>query len=370
MDGNTIIKIFGVLLLSSFLPLTAYLFYSNYLPNKGATSRKLLEALKLQQSAAHELITIVDDNYSARDYIFPVAFATLLCVLWSVTMLFGADMELASKPHLLLAGSQALFIDGNTNLPPELIDYQQISLLVMILSMLGAYIWALQNVLVRFTIVDLPPSTYFSVAIRMLLATFVALMVRFLWVEGSTQNTEASTAQAIVADGSLNMLLVFAFFSGMFPERAIQYLKEKVPLFSRNLDRSKSDDLPLSMIEGINMFHKVRLAEIGIDNAQNLAETNLVELLIRTPFRPKRVIDWIGQAKLYVYFKSDIEKLRSLGIRTIFDYKKIDPDNGQMAAIANESELSPTLLQNVLNQIKDDTMLDNLENAIQELKAF
>src|SRR6266487_5574137 len=84
---------------------------------------------------------------------------------------------------------------------------------------------------------------------------------------------------------------------------------------------NRADDLPLEMIEGINIAHKIRLNEIGIDNAQNLAEANLLELLIRTPFKPRLLIDWIGQARLYIYFKNDIVNLRKSGIRTIIDLK-------------------------------------------------
>jgi hypothetical protein len=59
------------------------------------------------------------------------------------------------------------------------------------------------------------------------------------------------------------------------------------------------------MIEGINVFHKVRLGEVGIDNVQNLAEANVIGLLLKTPFNPSQLIDWIAQAKLYLYFKDD-----------------------------------------------------------------
>lgn len=370
MDGNLLLKFFGVILLSSFLPLTAYLFNSNYLPNKKENYNKLLKALDLKASDTCDLITIVEDKYSGKDYFFPVGFVTLLCVLWSVTLLFGADLELAKKPHILLSGSQVLSVDDISNLPKKIVDYQQISMLVMLLSMLGAYLWAMQNIIVRLTTVDLPPPTYFSIAIRMLLATFVALMIRFMWGSPEVDNGLQQSAQFLPGDGNYDALLVFSFLSGMFPERAIQYLKDKIPTFSKRFDNSKSDDLPLSMIEGINMFHKVRLAEIGIDNAQNLAETNLVEILIRTPFRPKRVIDWIAQSWLYIYFKSDIKQLRAIGIRTIFDYKITAKDEKKLKEIAEATELSELQLSNVYNQIKDNTILIDLENASSKLKVI
>ena len=367
MDGNFWIKVFGVILLSSFMPLTAYSFYSYCLPGKGKNYKQIVEALGLQSSGANALITTVEQEYRLRDYIFPVSFATLLCVLWSVSLLFGADLKLTEQHHFLLSGIHALYVGQSTTLTNNTIAYQEISLLVMLLSMLGAYIWSLQNVLVRLTTIDLPPSTYFSVAIRMLLATFVALMIRFIWPDPETGAVTAGLEA--LNNSSYDFLLVFAFLSGMFPERAIQYLKEKIPTFSSKREK-ESDALPLSMIEGINMFHKVRLAEIGIDNAQNLAEANLVEILVRTPFKPKRVIDWIAQAKLYVYFKSDVEQLRKLGIRTIFDFKIIAKDENKITQIADSSELSIIQLSNVYEQIKSDDMLTKLQNASSALNVL
>ncbi len=211
MWGDLLLKFFGVVLLSSFLPLTAFLFYSNYLPNKKENYNKLLKALDLKATDTCDLLTIVEDKYSRKDYVFPVAFATLLCILWSVTLLFGADLELAKKPHILLSGSQVLSVDNISNLPKRVIDYQQISLLVMLLSMLGAYLWAMQNIIVRLTTVDLPPPTYLSVAIRMLLATFIALMVRFLWASPEAVNGLQQPAQFLPGDGNYDALLVVSF---------------------------------------------------------------------------------------------------------------------------------------------------------------
>lgn len=362
---NFWIKLFSVIFLSSFMPLTAYSFYSYCLPRKGKDYKHLIEALGLQSAGANALLTTVDEEYSLRDYIFPVSFATMLCILWSVALLFGTDLKLIEQQHFLLSGVHALYVDGN--LTPETIAYQEISLLVMLLSLLGAYIWSLQNLLVRLTTIDLPPSTYFSVAIRMLLATFVALMVRFIWLDPVNDSNITKPLSSSIL--SYDVLLVFAFLTGMFPERAIQYLKEKIPVFSGKKDK-KSDDLPLSMIEGINMYHKVRLAEMGIDNAQNLAEANLVEILVRTPFKPKRVIDWMAQAKLYVYFKSDIDELRKLGIRTIFDFKTVAKDENKRIKIADNSELSVIQLSNVYEQIASDVMLEKLQNACSQINVI
>ncbi|MCK5312791.1 MAG: hypothetical protein KAJ62_11815 [Desulfobacteraceae bacterium] len=66
------------------------------------------------------------------------------------------------------------------------------------------------------------------------------------------------------------------------------------------------------------MFSKIRLAEIGIDNAQNLALANFKEMIVKTPFNPRMILDWIAQAKLYIIVKGGIVELREAGIRNVF----------------------------------------------------
>ena len=66
------------------------------------------------------------------------------------------------------------------------------------------------------------------------------------------------------------------------------------------------------------MFNKIRLAEIGIDNAQNLALANFTETVLKTPFNPRMILDWIAQAKLYIIVKDGIVELRKVGIRSVF----------------------------------------------------
>jgi len=167
---------------------------------------------------------------------------------------------------------------------------------------------------------------------------------------------------------STTNLPVVAFLSGMFPDEALIYLRDKTAVFARK-GNQESDALPSEMIEGISMFHKARLSEVGIDNAQNLAAANLIELLVKTPFSPRQLIDWIGQAKLYVYFKSDIEKLRTHGIRTVFDLKNACEVEGRCSQIAEKTEISEVVLGIVFQQVKADLEVARLLRFLMLLSA-
>ena len=121
------------------------------------------------------------------------------------------------------------------------------------------------------------------------------------------------------------------------------------------------------MIEGISVFHKIRLGEVGIDNAQNLASANQIELLIRTPFKSRQLIDWIGQSKLYVCFKSDVDKLREVGVRSIIDFKIIGGIEGKLREVAQHTQISELRLTSVYQIIKDDPVVDRLLKAAKTL---
>jgi hypothetical protein len=155
---------------------------------------------------------------------------------------------------------------------------------------------------------------------------------------------------------------VIAFLCGIFPDQALNYIKGKTKIFGSNSD-GRADDLALDMIEGISMFHRQRLSEVGIDNAQNLAEANLVELPVRTPFKPPVLIDWMAQAKLYVVFKSDISKLREIGIRTALDLRLLGGIEGHLAKIADATKMSETRLSSAYTIVVNDPSVSRLFDA-------
>jgi hypothetical protein len=105
------------------------------------------------------------------------------------------------------------------------------------------------------------------------------------------------------------------------------------------------------MIEGVTLFSKVRLSEVGIDNAQNLAEANIEELFLKTPFNPILLIDWIAQAKLYEIFKDDLASLRKAGIRTVIDFIAAG-ENNALKPVAERSEIPENFLTSIYEIIK------------------
>lgn len=92
----------------------------------------------------------------------------------------------------------------------------------------------------------------------------------------------------------------------------------------RPLDHIESN-LPLNMLDGINLWHRARLEEEDIENVHSMATADLVDRFLSTRFPPDRLIDWVDQAMLYTALGADSKasneanlrhKLRSAGIRT------------------------------------------------------
>jgi hypothetical protein len=104
----------------------------------------------------------------------------------------------------------------------------------------------------------------------------------------------------------------------------------------------------------------VRLGEVGVDNAQNLAEANLVELILKTPFNPNQLIDWIAQARHYVYVKDDLERLRRYGIRSAFDLADLAPDETRIAQIAKLAGLEELALATIARRLQADPTIARL----------
>ena len=80
------------------------------------------------------------------------------------------------------------------------------------------------------------------------------------------------------------------------------------------------EDQPLSLLDGLTIYQEDRLLLEGIENLQNLASANIVELMLKTRFSVEQIVDWIDQALLHMHTGEYAAAFRNSSMRTATDF--------------------------------------------------
>ncbi len=186
-------------------------------------------------------------------------------------------------------------------------------------SFLGAYIFSVQELIRRYKTFDLQPQVYSSIFMRMVVAvviTFVGASVIQL-AGGEIAGNPAGGSPAPAAWAA-----VLAFVIGIFPQRGIRWFVQRTNTIL-NTPTDVSNERPLEYIIGVSTWHQARLAEMGIDDAQNLATADIRELLLTTRFDTQEIIHWIDQAILFVKVGKKIDRFRDVKIMTFHELRMV-----------------------------------------------
>jgi hypothetical protein len=152
-------------------------------------------------------------------------------------------------------------------------------------AFLGAYAFIVQSLIRRFFQSDLRPSAYAGAVLRIVLALIVVIPVYYLL--GPEPNGGGAVAVAFVV--------------GAMPAVGIQALQRAAAAALRVLMPQMTPDYPLNQLDGLNIWYEARLVEEGIEDMQNLATANLVDVVLHTRVPVGRLVDWIDQAHLYLH---------------------------------------------------------------------
>lgn len=292
----------------------------------------------------------------------PLMISTLLLTLgWAAALMPNL------KPSAL---------DGTLDEPLALTLFLSPEKSAFTFAFLGAYFFTLNMVFRRYVRADLSPKAYSHISIRIIIATVLA------WVASAIPSLAGSEPEQTAW-----ALLVAAFFIGVVPETGMalfhDILVSQQKWIGAVFPSIKERD-PLSNLQGITLYDRARLLEEGIENIENLAHHDLIELMLRTRIPPPRLVDLVDQAILYLHAREadvgegDVQilaKLRRVGIRTASDLELAAEGakkNGIEGALFDllGSEGSVPRLQTILQVLADDEWMIHIRHWRHYLKTY
>src|SRR5262249_9713808 len=146
----------------------------------------------------------------------------------------------------------------------------QVNAVPVIYAFLGAYFFSLQMLFRRYVREDLRKSAYLAVSLR------IALAVIGTWAAITT----IKAIPGVNVKENNTSLLVVGFVIGVFPKIAWQFIQgawkalmQQLGLAKRILPSMESR-MPVSDLDGLTVWHEVRLEEEDIENIPNMATTD------------------------------------------------------------------------------------------------
>lgn len=315
------IKLLALVVIYLFLPLSALTYYSFRRHRHLTKVERILRVLAVDERDRASY----DTADSGLHLLLAVTYSSIVSVVGLAALMFNERVETSLGMVAAKAGDAALSFPVDD------------SLLMLGMAFLGAYLWGIQYVFRRYMSDDLSPGVFYGLSMRMLLAGALAVVI-FNAYEALAGGGGGESSRGV----GRTMWPALAFVLGMFPQRGLNWLREKIPMFSPDKDPSVRM-LPLEMIEGISLHDRLRLEECGIDSCHNLATTDFVPLSISTPYSARTLIDWMLQAKLCIYCGDAMRDLRGYGIRTIADLEEMTPE--QMDLLAQETSVTRPALE-------------------------
>lgn len=265
------------------------------------------------------------------------------------TLLLGIGWALVVQPEFLRNFEFIHRLSGQPQVPYKALQF----------GFLGAYWFILQDLIRRYYRDDLKTGAYISAVARIVIVTLVV------------------TTVGLIPFGSSRQQQILAFFIGIFPQIGIQALKAALTKSFGGIVPTIKTDYPLSDLDGLSIWDQARLLEEGIEDMQNLATANLVDVMLRTRVPISRLVDWLDQAFLCLHmpntpkdpYSARRARLRQLGIRTATDLQLAwqrfqDDETLRLAlfrAVATDEQTGPAVIGGMLATFDGEVNLTHVK---------
>lgn len=288
---------------------------------------------------ANDVKEAVQQLYSSKRFAWPstlLVFFNLIC--------FGMVWDLINYRWASEEEARTLIFT------PELLTAAELPLV----AFLGVTIFNYGHMLRRLYVWDLTPHVFWNAAYRLWLVLAVATMC---------------SASSFLTGGTESMKDLWAhgafFFLGFIINATILKFIERAQVFFTGGKRAKTPDHPLAMIQGINFWHEYRLEEEGIENVQNLATCDIIELALNTRYNLRTLLDWVDQAILIHRIGEKALELREHGlISGAIDMAWAAPQNGGdkelTVEIAKTLKTAPIFVTTLMDGLYQDTQVRTL----------
>lgn len=216
----------------------------------------------------------------------------------------------------------------------------------LLYAFVGVFVFNLGTMIRRLYLADISEQVFWGGVNRLLLSMGLALV--------------------IMKSGLEHWGAEFYFTIGFLANIVLDWLLEK-SLKLLNVAQPRQDELPLQMVRGINIWKAYRLEEEGIDNVQNLATADVVDLVVRTHYSARTLIDWIDQSIVLSRLTSDqVKILTSQGMAiSAVELATAAPENSNgdrtfANTLAAKLNVDPILMAATLDRLYEDEYVRSL----------
>lgn len=167
-------------------------------------------------------------------------------------------------------------------------------------AMAGAYLWVVNDLISRARRLDFSPADVMWAVLRLSIAVPMGY------------------AFASIAADSLGPFVAFAL--GAFPLKALTSMLQRLANKNLGLEATPSETTDdIIKLQGINRAIVERLSDEDINTITQVAYCDPVRLIMRSNLTFNFVTDCMNQALAWLYLQSNLDSIRSLGMRGAFE---------------------------------------------------